>query len=120
MKKSVKIVVCMLVVVAIAGIAIPAKAESWNIDYAKGAPSSVSNQYVYKAYEGHDDSNVYVACTSLSEGKVELITSGFSPNVTAMFTKPGSVTLSDPSPIRITIELWARSDRVIASGYILW
>lgn len=116
-----RIAACMIVVVTMASANITAYAESWSIDYTKGAPSDISNQLERKSYEGHSGSTVFVSCNSLnSGGKVELTTSGFSPEITAMFTEPESVDLRNPSPLRVTITLRARADRVVASGHIIW
>ncbi len=121
MKNIKRIAACMIAVVTMANANITAYAESWDIDYTQGAPSDISNQLVRKSYEGYSGTIVYVSCSSLnSGGKVELTTSGFSPEITAMFTEPESVDLKNPSPVRITIALRARANRVVASGYIIW
>lgn len=114
----------LIAAATMASLSISAFAESWSIDYTRGAPSSVSTQFVRKTQLGFTGSFVSIDCYSVSKGgKIEVIGTGFDPYGSAFFEQ-GSTTRSckfyKPSPVECTVEIWARTDRVVANGQILW
>lgn len=103
---------------------VTATAETWKIDYTFGAPSSVSNQFVKFTHSSHTLNWAMVSCDYVNAGGVvELTSTGFNPNANSVtFTSnPEPLYFDLRNPYReVTIELWARADRVIANGFVFW
>lgn len=123
MSKFKKIAACLIAAVTMASISISAIAESWTIDYIYGAPSDVSkNQFVRITHSSNTMkwAGVYVEYIN-SGGKVELKTTGFNPNADSVtFTAsaaPYFYILDNPD-VDVSIELWARANRVVSNGWV--
>lgn len=96
-------------------------AEAWQINYIKGAPSSVSTQFVKKEFIGLlPTTNVYVSC-KVTTGSVELSTTGFNPNPNSTIFYPSLTkyeTLREPDYAGCSVTLRANDNRVVADGTI--
>lgn len=117
-----KITAGLVAIATMASLSIPAFAESWSINYAFGAPSSVSTQFVRKEYVGLlPDTHVYLSC-HVTTGSVKLSTEGFNPNEndTVFYPSSGNLskTLIEPDYSGCSVTLRANEKRVVADGYI--
>ncbi len=123
MKIFKRIAAGLVAVATIASLSVSAFADEWSINYTYGAPSSVSTQFVKKTYIGFSGKFVSVDVYSVNKGGlVEVIGKDFSPygslffehrsyTQNCKFFHPGN----EP-----TVEIWARANRVIANGQVLW
>lgn len=119
-----RIAAALIAAATMASMSVSAFAENWSINYIKGAPSSVSTQFVRKTYQGFTGQFVSIDCYSVNQGgKIEVIGIGFSPYGNMFFehsTTTQNCKFYNPSSVECTVEIWARADRVIADGNILW
>jgi len=115
-----KITAGLIAVATMASLSVSVFADSWRIDYTRGAPSSVSNQFVRREYIGlPSTSDVFITC-NVTTGSVALKTTGFNPdfNSTIYASRKYSEFLEEPNPLGCSVEFWAKESRVVASGII--
>lgn len=111
----------VIAAVAMAFTSVSAFADSWEINYIQGAPTSISNYSVMREYRGLNSDNFIYVHANVTTGSVALDATGFNPEAnTLYFYAPvdDGVNLINPNPNGCSIKIYANENRVVANGFI--